>query len=234
MQCLFCKRQISLFRRFKNSEFCSSEHQSKFLQQSTRMVAERILTNSAHRNVSHPVKPIAANPDLVEDVQVYCPPDDLILAALADNVQFDAQVAATNPGLDYPMRQEFLNLDLSIGACGPLNVVEPFGFTSWNGKPRIPRLAIPWRMRRRLSGLALQRPTFHPQSAGRQLHVEPEWLRPEMAVPLHLVIPARLASWLPNSAEGGCFHLQPSTEVPGFEETLKASPERMRVESCGP
>lgn len=197
MQCLFCKRSIPLFRRLKDAEFCSNEHRSKFMQQNVRMAAERLLTNNVHKNVyrdAAPRRPAFEKANAVEDVEC-CPPDDLLLAALAEASLaepslFEQMVEAeelkeveefrpTTSRRDVPLEYDFFDQTTAIGEPGTLRPVRTQDLTVWQARPVLPRLNLPRRIRRRLGGLALLQLSMKIQHASAGTSSRIEWKWPE-------------------------------------------------------
>jgi hypothetical protein len=67
MQCLYCKNRISLFRKFKDGEFCSEKHRSLYDKEQTVLALAR-LTEAGNR-INQPRRP-AEPVEAVEDKQV--------------------------------------------------------------------------------------------------------------------------------------------------------------------
>ena len=62
MRCQYCGNNISLIRKFKDTEFCSAEHRELFQEEQTSLALARLVEAKPHP--SKPLKPAASAADL--------------------------------------------------------------------------------------------------------------------------------------------------------------------------
>ena len=189
MQCLFCKKPISFFRRLKDADFCSNEHRGSFYHQNVKMAAERLLTYNVHPNFNGTAK-AGQTVDLGAEEEALCPSDDLILAALTTLEQFDNTMAIDQPEpkameaeaavkRDAPLALNFFNQFVQpMKAAGAQWGREAGDVMEWHQKPQIPRIRLPRRIRRKLSGLSMMKPAMVAQAAAFELAYSGEWVWP--------------------------------------------------------
>src|ERR1700685_4497387 len=69
MRCLYCGKELALFKRLRGGEFCSDSHRLRYQEEYTQLALNRLL----HANSSHEKESAGAKPEETKSVELESP-----------------------------------------------------------------------------------------------------------------------------------------------------------------